>query len=259
MKKLLTLFGTVIALVALIGCESSVTLEAPVVTYTVDNDGADLVLTWTEVTDADGYIIYGDGVVLDTVTALTYTVTTPVALVEVTAYSGDTESDADQIDCEAVVTSSITVYGMSDTSSAHPSGLQFTATGTAVPLAVQSSNYPDLDFVFDDRSPLTTITLVSPGDFNPQLNPEDNASAESGTDFNALQIAADLGNYNTQRALSNQAVYSLWIDPDAGGYTTDDHFGKMKIESISGSTAPYTVVITCAYQLITGLRWVVTP
>ena len=258
MKKLITLSFAIIAVIMLTGCEESVTLDTPDVDYTVADSGATLTLSWVEITDADGYIIYADGDSIDEITTTTYDATVPAAEYEVTAYAGEDESDPATIDCAPVVTSNITVYGMSDTSTAHPSGLQFTTSGTAVAISVQSSNYPDLDYLFDDRSPLTTITIISPDDYVPPYNDEENTTAASGTDFHALDIAADFGNYSTQRALADQAVYSLWIDPDHAGYTTDDHFGKMKIESITGSAAPYTVVITAAYQPIAGLRWLVT-
>jgi len=50
------------------------------------------------------------------------------------------------------------------------------------------------------------------------------------------------------------AVYSLWIDPTNNGSSLDDHFGKAKIESIQN----HRVVMTLGYQLIGGLRWLIS-
>jgi hypothetical protein len=159
-----------------------------------------------------------------------------------------------------VETANVTVYGNSDPAPDHPSGIGFTSSGTCIPLALSDpANHPDIDFYFDDTN-FMQLTIVSPGDHLPNpYNTEENTTAASGTDYDALEIAADLGNYNTQRTMSQGAVLSYWIDPDANGWgDTNDYFGKMKIESITGGAAPYTAVITCAYQMIPGLRWVVT-
>ncbi|HEX7318874.1 MAG TPA: hypothetical protein VF399_00770 [bacterium] len=255
MKRLLTLFGTVIALVALIGCEGEVTLEAPSVSYTVENDGADLALTWSEVTDADGYIIYGDDVVLDTVTTTTYTVTTPAALVEVTAYSGDTESDADQIDCAPVETASLHIFGSSDPDTTHPSGFGFSSSGTATGYSISNSNNADLiDYWIYSTS--TLLQFVSPSDANPPFNSEVNATVNSGSDYNGLVIADAPGGYSTQTDIASGAVYSFWIDPDNDGWgDNNDYFGKISVDGINGVDC----TLTLAYQSIAGLRWCVTP
>lgn len=262
MKRLLTLFGTIIAIVAIIGCEGETTLTAPTVDYEADADGAELALTITENPDADGYIIYGDDAVLDTVTTLTYNVTTPVKLVEVTAYAGEDESDATQIDCAPVITTSLTLYGNSDPAADHPSGMGFNSSGTAVAIPLSdSSSWPSLDFYLNDANPnIGPVDLTSPNVHTPVYNDKFNGSIENGTDFDALDITDELNaGYSDQTGLAENAVYSLWIDPDAAGYTADDHFGKMQVESITGSAAPYTLVLTFAYQPILGLRWVVTP
>lgn len=251
MKRLLTLFGTVIAIIAIIGCEGETTLTAPDVDYEADADGAELALTITEVTDADGYIIYGDGEVLDTVTALTYNVTTPAKLIEVTAYAGEDESDATQIDCAPTTTTSLTLYGLSDPDTTHFSGLTFNATsGTAVTISATSANSATVDYVFDDLN-FTTMTLVNSGYY--WSNSKLNTSGDDGTDFDAV-TSCKLTGYSDQTTLAVNGVYDLWIS-NSMTWTDQDHFGKVKIESIAGSVA----TITVAYQLIGGLRWVVTP
>lgn len=259
MKKLFGFALSIAALLVLVGCEGEVVLEAPDVTYQVQDNGATLALSWIEVADADGYYIYADGVVIDTVETTTYDATTPAQVYGVAAYAGEDTSSITEIDCTPVETSNITVYGNSDPAPDHPSAIGFTTNGNCVTLALSdSTNWSDVDFYFDDAN-FSTITLVSPGDHTPPYNSEENASVNSGTDYDGLDICDAPGNYSTQTTLATNAVFSLWIDPDADGWDAEnDHFGKMRIESISGSTAPYTVVITVAYQPIEGLRWVVT-
>jgi hypothetical protein len=260
MKKLLALTLAFAAILFVVGCESGTTPDKPIVTATVITNGAGLKLDWSADANADGFIIYNDGVAIDTVVATTYNDTIPCKVVEVSAYAGDKESDKESIDCTPTTTSTITVYGMSDTSSSHPSGLVFNATsGTGVATAVISSNYAALDFIFDDRAPLTQLTLVNAGTDTTigKINTKLNTSGLDGTDFNAVKICKLTG-YNTITGLATNNVYDLWLSSSATWLDTD-HFGKMKIESITGATAPYTAVVTVAYQKFGGLRWCVTP
>ncbi len=262
MKRILGLTLALTALLVLVSCgdEDGVVIDTPNVTYTVTDDGATLSLDWDAITDADGYNIYADGVLIDSTTNTFYDATIPAMVYGVSAYNIDDESATDAVDCTPEETMNITVYGNSDPDPNHPSGIGFTAAGTCVGLALSDpNNWPDIDFYFDDVN-FAQLTIVSPGDHVPPYNTEENATAASGTDYDALEIAADLGNYVTQRTMAQDAVLSFWIDPDGNGWgDVNDNFGKMKIVSITGAAPPYAAVITCAYQLIPGLRWVVTP
>ncbi|OPX17539.1 hypothetical protein BXT86_05940 [candidate division WOR-3 bacterium 4484_100] len=258
MKRLLALAVSLTALLILIGCEGEVTLETPSVTYTVTDNGATLRLSWIEISDADGYYIYADGVAIDTIddpSVTTYDATQPAAIYEVSAYAGEDESDKATVDCTPVKTSNLTVYGLSDPDTTHPSGLAFTNDGVAYGISVKQANYPDLDYIFDDAN-FTTMTLTSPNSYSPVYNDKKDMALDAQvTSFDTVTIADAPGNYSTQTTLSSNAVYYLFMDQDDDGWDTDsDHFGKMKVESISGST----VTITVAYQPITGLRWLVT-
>jgi hypothetical protein len=260
MKRLLGITFALAALLMIVSCGGEEALDIPNVTYDATDNGATLALDWDEIADADGYYIYADGVLIDSTTDLYYDATEPAQVYEVSAYAGADESETDVIDCTPEETMNITVYGNSDPAPDHPSGIGFTATGTCVTLALsEPTNHPDIDFYFDDAN-FANLTIVSPSDHQPTpYNDEENATAASGTDYDALEIAADLGNYITQRTLATNAVLSFWIDPDADLWgNVNDHFGKIKIVSITGATAPYTAVIDCAYQPIPGLRWVVT-
>lgn len=259
MKRLISFAIALSALLVIVGCGGEEALEAPIVTYTVTDDGATLSLQWTAITDADGYYIYADGVVIDSTTGTQYDAVVPAQVYGVSAYNADDESVTDDVNCTPEETASLTVYGNSDPDPNHPSGIGFTAGGTCITLALSDpANHPDIDFYFDDAN-FAQLTIVSPGDHVPPYNTEENATASSGTDYDALEIAADIGNYLTQRTMAENAVLSFWIDPDGNGWgDTNDYFGKMKIVSIQGAAAPYTAVITCAYQTVPGLRWVVT-
>lgn len=260
MKRILSLAITFAVILMLVGCGDDVVLDTPDVDYVVADSGATLDLDWVEIADADGYYIYADGVVIDTIddaTTITYTATTPAAVYGVAAYSGDDVSGTDDIDCEPVVTLTMDIYFLSDPDTTHPSGLSFTSSGAATAISVQAANYPDLDYLFDDRPPLTTTTLMSPNAYTPEYNSEKNMSVEATgiTDFDALDIAAAPGNYSTITGLAGNAVYSFFMDQDEDGWDTDsDYFGKINVVSITGTHA----IISVAYQPITGLRWCVT-
>ena len=264
MKKLLGLTLGFAALLVMVGCDGEITLDTPDVTYTVTDNGATLSLSWIEIVDADGYYIFADGVATDTLddpATVTFSATVPAAVYGVQAYAGEDVSGTDEIDCTPYETTNLTIYGNSDPAPTHHSGFGFNTNGSCVTLAIgDSTNWLDIDYYFNDANPTHgPIDIVSPGDHVPAYNTEDNASANSGTDYAGLDIADAPGSYSTQTALADGAVFSLFIDPDADGWDAEnDHFGKMSVLSITGSTAPYTVTITVAYQLVEGLRWCVT-
>lgn len=257
MRYLLPLLA--VALVLLVGCPAIVTLETPTVTKTaLDTDsGGTLRLSWTAVASATEYYIYYDGhTTKDTsITGTQIDVTTPCSKIEVTAHTSSAESDPASIDCKAVTTSSITVYYTSDATHAeHAVG--FTTDGTCT--AMDFSTPTSIDFVFDDTTTYQGSTV--PGFWSPDMyadpyNSKDNSVvAASGTDFDALEIATAPGTYMTRLAITSGALYSAWIDPLNDAWTTDDHFAKIKVEQISGTT----ITLKAAYQKIGGLRWLVS-
>lgn len=259
MKKLLGLTLAFAALLVMVGCDGEVTLDTPDVTYTVTNEGGTLALDWIEIVDADGYYIFADGVATDTLddpATVTFNATVPAAVYGVQAYAGEDVSGTDEIDCAPTSTLTMDIYGLSDPDTTHPSGLSFTSSGSATAISVQSANYPDLDYIFDDLN-YTTLTLASPNSYSPVYNSEKNMSVEATgiTDFDALDIADAPGSYSTVTTLAGNAVYSFFMDQDDDGWDTDsDYFGKINVVSITGTHA----VINVAYQPITGLRWCVT-
>jgi hypothetical protein len=252
MKKLLALTFAFAALLVLVGCESSTAPDQPTVTYTVISNGDGLDLSWDADANADGFIIYHDGVAVDTVVGTSYTDTDPCKVVGVTAYAGSEESAADEIDCTPATTTSLTIYGLGDADTTHFSGLYFNATsGTALTASAKAANAPTIEYVFDDLN-YATMTLVNSGYIWPTNN-KVNTSGADGTDFDAVTKCLLTG-YSEVTTLGINSVYDLWIS-NSQTWTDTDHYGKVKIEGITGHVA----TITVAYQLIGGLRWIVTP
>ncbi len=257
MKKFIPL--TIIsALFIFVGCEKEVTLETPDVTYTVatSDQGGTLTLEWDEITDADGYLIYADGAVIDTVTTTSYNATTPAALYEVSAYAGDQESGKDAVDCGAVETASLIVYGSSDPDTTHPSAFGFNAQGNAVAYSLaNANNHPLIDYWIYSTAGGGTIRFVSPSDRTPPLNNEVNVTKNSGqSNYDNVTIADAPGGYSTQTDIASGAVYYFWIDPNNDNWdAATDHFGKIQVVGING----VQVTLKLAYQRIAGLRWCV--
>lgn len=254
MKKILGLSIVFAALLVFVGCEDAVTIATPTVTITVATNGATLSLSWTEVTDADGYYIYMDGVLVETIdepTTTTYSATTPAQLYEVSAFAGDDESATSQIDCEPVETTSLDVWD-TDQAAPDPSGWGFNTSGTAVSYQVSDpANHPLIDYYIHGGA---TTQFWSPhdGNFNNEVNVTKNSG---GTDYDDTDIADAPGAYSTQTDVVSGAVYYFWIDPTNNGWDdATDYFGKIKVQAIDGNK----VTMTLAYQTIAGLRWCVT-
>jgi len=254
MKYILPLIAAV--LVLFVACQPPVTPGTPAGAIAVQGTGDTLLLSWPQVTDAQGYYVYLDGVKI-TITALSYLVTTPVKKIEVSSYNGSEESEKWSKSTVVKKTPSLTAYGIGDpTSTVNAFG--FTTTdGTCIAVDLASSaNWPNADFILEDRAP-DPMSFWSPDAYGPPgpYNTKDNASAPSTvTDFDALTVAPGSGVYNTKSPISENAVYSIWIDPTNNGWSTDDHFGKVKVVSIQG----HMVVMTAGYQLIGGLRWIIS-
>ncbi|RKX71019.1 hypothetical protein DRP53_03055 [candidate division WOR-3 bacterium] len=244
----------------LIGCKGAVELTAPDVTYEVTSDGGGLSLSWSEQEDAEGYIIYADDVVVDTVTDLSYEMKTPAKVVKVTAYAGEEESDPWTHDFSPVISTGVSVWGLADPDPDHPSGLGFDTEGNAVTYALlDTANWNNIDFVFDDKN-FTTINIVTPNsslyNSGQGINDESNyTSDEQQVSFDSLDIAPAAGSYYDHSELVVNGVFASWIDPDGGASPdANDNFIKFQVVKISG----HEVQLKIAYQREGGLRWLVT-
>jgi hypothetical protein len=259
MKKIFKLIFLFALLIFFIGCEEAIQKpEKPSVAYQPIEDGAKLRLTWTRVANADGYYIYVDGKKDTTLPSYTtsYDVSGPAKSVGVSAYRKNEESERWELDLTPVI-NEVSVYGASDPDPNHPSGLALTDNG-AIPLAIgNQANWPDLDYIFDDRGEFAPMSIVNPGDYtSPHYNDKGNAiSPMASGNFDSENLAPPPGNYSTQRKnIEINGVYYLWLDRNNNGYSTDDNFGKILIKAIDGKR----VDIKVAYQKVKGLRWVKT-
>ena len=252
-----TLALLAVVLLVLVGCESIEAPGKPSVTYEPIEDGAKLRLTWTAVTDADGYYIYVDGTKDTSITGTSFDVTGPAKEIEVSAYNNSEESEKWSLDLTPKMTSSIVVYGISDPDPTHSSGIKFANDGSAVPISVAQSP-SEVDFYLDDVNFGVGMWFASPKDPPTPINDRGNVVEENASaDFDAVDIAAAPGNYISRVSLAINDVRSIWLDRNDNGYDDVDYFGKIKIENIEIATKKVT--ITTALQTIRGLRWVVTP
>jgi hypothetical protein len=256
---------SLVVLVIVVDCtnEQKPAFDTPNVQYEVTDQGATLRIIWNPVADARGYYIYADGTVIDTldhVTDTTYEATIPAGVYGVSVYSGDYVSARAEVNCIPIETANITVYGNSDPNPDHSSGIGFQTDGSCITLDITNpATHDDIDFYFDDIF-FSMMAIVTPNMQPLSYNGEKNQTAASGTNYDGLNIALHLTEYALVRELIEDEVLSFWIDPNDDGWDAQvDHFGKMKIHSVYWSfVEPDSAVITVAYQLIPGLRWVVT-
>ena len=251
MKYLSTTLGALLLLV--ISCNKPVTLDPPTVSYTPIDDGTKLQLTWLMVANATEYHVYVDGV--KTVLASgTYSldVTGPARLIEVSAVAASTEGHRWSLTTAAQKTADLTVYTRADAQQINHA-FYFDTAGAAQ--AIPLSRPSDIDFMVDTSQTVTNIEMRSPDSCSPQYNTKSNSSADAGVaNLADLTIAPAPGVYSKVRTISLNAVYSLWLDPGANGWTSDDHVAKIKVEAISGTSVTFTV----GYQKVPGLRWLMS-
>ena len=231
-------------------------LTKPVVTHEAISTGAALRLSWFAVTNAKSYEVKTDDSIYTT-TSTSFDVTYPTGTVEVRAVNGNRKSDPATIDCRTVETSSLVLYGISDVSPGDPSGLAFTASGSASALSLDDANKASIDFVCDDQQArVLPVGFINAGDYCWPQNSKINALVDAGTtDYDAFDFAPSNG-YTTQLRTQANGVYALWLS-SSGTWTTNDHFCKAKIISVEQPSGTYyKVTLRTGYQLIGGLRWV---
>jgi hypothetical protein len=248
-------FATLGALLLLvISCRQPVSLVMPTVSYTPVNDGTTLRLTWTMVENATGYTVYVDGVRHSIISGIyTYDVSAPARLIQVSAVAKSSESDLWSLTTTIKKTSNVAVYSMADSQQINKA-FYFDATGTAI--AIPLTQASDVDFVLDTTQTVGAIQLRSPNTYTPVYNTKNNSSAAaSETNLDDLTIAPAPGTvYSVARTISANSVYSLWLDPGNDGWTAEDHFAKIKVAALSGTS----VTLTTEYQTVPGLRWLIS-
>lgn len=263
MRKFL-LTSVLFVSILIVGCGDNPVApdKAPSVTYDAIENGTKLRLTWTALSDVDGYYVYLDGVKAEPDLKPEETscdIVDPVQEIEVCGFSGEEEGPRWSLDLTPKE-SSTTIYGASDPSPDNPSGLGFDANGGThtYPLSKDTlTGWPKIDFYIEDRGGIN-MSLFAPSDVpagvfpGHPLNAEENLSlgCTSTAEFDSLD-AAEGGSYSTQTELADGGLYSIWIEK---GEDDKAHFGKLKVTAISGTK----VDITVAYQKIEGLKWIVT-
>lgn len=251
MKKLTLIVGLAIAALY-VGCDQISDLDEPTVTATAIESGAKLRLAWTAVTDAEGYKVkVDDSTYTVAKTIYSYDVTGPAKLIKVWAYNGSITSPEWELDCAAVVTTSITVYGKSDADPNHPSGFGFNTDGQGVAYSL-TNQAASVDFVIDDVFSAGDIQFASPVACTPPVNDWGNASQDALADFDAITLAPGTGNYQTRQNVLEGGTYACWLDHnDDGAIDVTDHFAKVKEISANGAQ----LTLKLAYQKVGGLRW----
>ena len=227
----------------------------PVVVCEAINTGAALRLVWTAVVNAKSYEVKTDDSTYTT-TSLSFDVTTPTAIIEVRAVNGNKKSDPATIDCRVVQTASLELYGINDPDPSHASGLAFATDGSAIALSLDDVNKVYLDFVCDDRN-VSPVGFVNAGDFGWPQNSKINTLMDAGTtDYDAFVEAAATG-YMSQLQIAASGVYAFRLS-NSVTWTTSDHFCKAKIIAIENVGGVQKVTCNVGYQLIGGLRWLMT-
>jgi len=252
MKHQFATLGALLLLV--ISCSQPVSLVTPTVSYTPVNDGATLRLTWTMVENATGYSVYVDGVRHSVISGIyTYDVSSPAKLIQVSAVAKSSESDLWSLTTTVKKTTNVAVYSMADSQQINHA-FYFDASGAAI--AIPLTQASDVDFVLDTTQTVGAVQFHSPNSCYPNYNAGNNTSAAAnGTNLDDLTIAPAPGAaYNVARTISANSVYSLWLDPGNDGWTAEDHFAKVKVAALSGTS----VTLTTEYQTVPGLRWLIS-
>jgi len=252
MKK----FGFILlifVLLAFIGCESEIAIEAPS-NLTVKVTGADslgLAFTWdaSPTSDIDGYRLYwNSGAKADDSLMWEGTQTTcaltnpPIGKFYVTAYKG-TKSESDpsnEINTAPVTgTNQGPIYYISDTSSTHPSAYYWNEDGIGSTVALSdTANKYKADMYLD-----ATDCLASPSILG--SNYHTTGFKESSSTFDAL-ATADLTGYTAgTTTVSANKVYVLWL-------TDTKQYVKIEVSSYNATT--HSITFRYALQKIPGYR-----
>lgn len=212
-------------------------------TVQVINDGTGLRFEWDPVSDVDGYRVYVDGIQVYDGPDTYYEVTQPAMEVEIVAYSGDTESDPRTFDYTPTYTGNVTVYDAQDTSSAHPSYIEF-VNGVATP---RNATYKDQAWMLFYMDSVMT-------------NVHNNSSVDAGYseisgNWEDAELAPGTGNYWTGQPAVEGVAYYIWFDfAPMTSIGEEDYFAKMYISAKSG----WEYTVSFYFQTKAGLRWLKT-
>jgi hypothetical protein len=233
MKKLFPLIG--IGLILILGCGEPPWDPGAPSNLTITGDGLKVTLSWTGVSDAEGYNIYFRGVKIATSTTTSWT-GTPDSLGNfyVTAYKGDKETSASNTVTTELVfsTTDVTIY---ERSSAGLSGVGWDSLGKATLYSVApTSDRRKIDVYLEDFAPGVTqqpfyIARAL------QLDTTDTSLRNTGIflhtgTFDKITEAPAPNNYtNYERADTKPYII----------YTDDDYFLKIDVSSVGDSSITF--------------------
>lgn len=256
MKKLLAFLGIGIFSLTLLfyGCDEEPTDHdtlAPPTNFALAVAGGDslsLELSWDASADTvDGYLVYFEGDVIDTVTAtksLTYT-DTPTALgdYKVTAYKGSKESDPVTKSSELVEDiNQGKVYWTGDSDPAHPSGYGWASDGTGSTYCLTTgkgwTNTDKVDFVLDYYDKKSTLTIRSPKDFDAAFGHTTGVAHNISWTYDIAEAPAGYSNFED---VVDGGTYVLWVH---GKY-----YVKMTV-----TATPTDITFKYGFQTIPGFK-----
>ncbi|MDD2890725.1 MAG: hypothetical protein PHE49_08825 [bacterium] len=260
MKKTIGMLLCIGLVVGLSGCGKNNpgdpdTVAAPTA-LTLAVAGADslsLKLTWTASTDtADGYIVYLNDEVLDTVTACEYThQPTELGNYEVKAYIGGTISDAVEASSSLeTATPGSKVYWMAAATAVGNSGYGWSTVGSGADYSMSSGTAATekamTDFYVDSASVAKgTDKIISPDNYYSTWNATWFYNF-SGNVYDTLSVApgwSQWKNYSEVTAVNNTIVL----------YVKDSHYVKIQITA-SNSTGDHYIELKYGFQKIAGFR-----
>jgi len=263
MKKILPIFVLSLGLI-LSSCTEEETggKEITPANFTVSagSGGTTVVLTWeAPVDNIDGYILYFENTLLDTLdpseNTYTHNPNGQVGTYKLYAFLGDSLSDPVTVSTEPKVTT--TQLTLAELNAAGNSGLGFTQDWTATTYPMADPNAPDnVDFYFTDGSSGSTGTIQYLASADQVVN----ATFEEGKP-SSVPDAGWRTNYITRTApvagiipdptthydfATTNSIYSFKVERG-----TDYYYGVIELGSVSQTQC---TIVTVKVQPIAGLR-----
>ena len=242
--------------------EPTEALPAPTVNFSVEDNGASVLLTWDAVSGAAGYKVECDGTTIATLadSVTTYKIDgTQNVCKKVKVYAVDKDDnpgDTETLDF-SMDSVRLTVYATSDTVSTDPSWVKIDFTNFTVNAITQGNVDPTLDnvgyFVYEEvggNRYFSDASNTSVGQAREEIGFTDNTT-------DVLAPPSGISAYGTTSETVNAGDrFIFWSDDvNSGTYgsiDSEDNLGVIKVNSVDGYAADITVYI----QKIGGLRWV---
>jgi hypothetical protein len=162
------------------------------------------------------------------------------------------------VNLPSVVTPSLTLYGLSDTTK--PNGLAFNSDWSARGVTFAERGQVAVWFVVKDSG--DKLWLVAPDLIGNgrEWGERSNRSVAVAEDFDDLSQCPKPSEAPWSRTTELEVgkTYAIWLSFSAGPdgkWIMTDHFGKLKVLAIDGKAVTFELAV----QPTSGLRWVLTP